>query len=97
MIIGSTIMFRPFFKKTEGVPSFEAERILVQSGEGGTQFKTDQKGLNNDETLYNNQKENPTIIILGDSYTEALQVKREDNFSSLTMSDLKKENYETAV
>jgi len=97
IIIGSTIMFRPFFKKTEGIPSFEEKRILIQSGEGATQFKTDQKGLNNDDWLYNKENEIPTIIILGDSYTEALQVKREDNFSSLTMTDLRKQNHSTNI
>ncbi len=92
LIIGSTIMFRPFFKKTEGVPSFEENRILVQTTEGATQFKTDRNGFNNDEELYKTKKEAKTIIILGDSYTEALQVKREKNFSHQTMKYLEEQN-----
>ncbi len=45
IIIGYSIMFRPFFEKTENIPSFEKERIVLSATEGKSLFKTDKKRL----------------------------------------------------
>jgi lysophospholipase L1-like esterase len=61
---------------------------VVHSSEGYAKFVLDEEGYNNEEKLL--QKDGHLVVVLGDSFTEAFQVPREDNFCSQSIQMLNK-------
>lgn len=71
----------------------EAEEEYINSSEGFSKIKTDRFGFNNDriENPINTSIDN--IIFLGDSYTEALAVNRQNNYVKITEKLLNDNGY----
>jgi len=63
---------------------FQPEKEYVYSREGFSKIKTDRFGFNNDNIEDPVDKNIDNIIFLGDSYTEAIYIKRKDNYVKQT-------------
>ncbi|WP_162013540.1 SGNH/GDSL hydrolase family protein [Desulfofarcimen acetoxidans] len=91
-IFWNTILGCYMYKPSVKTPTTSTEIIhyepfakMVNEKEGSGNYIMDKNGFNNDEIIRNNKK---FVLVLGDSHTEAEQVKRDDNFCSVAENKL---------